>query len=304
MSKTNNSTKTEQQEHYESLISLLKYGLSFAGVVVGIITTVALWFTWSNVKDMKGDMKTELADAKESYKGTIKDLNAQISDLKKDASVTIDRIQQDARLAVSSTEDYSQKEISRISSSTKQIALNETQKQLDYIFGTDKIQNLIQNQAVKEIKNKVIDIVSEQTKNVGDISDAAAEMRAYKFSGRSRLRAYFINPKNTFDSAIAKQLYDQISADFFTIMREQADKKEVILSKYDSASLAKLRNKEFPSGTPLAGEVMNIISMVNGTQYDLFQCVWGIYELRIFTNIDFQIIDVEAVNKWYDALKK
>lgn len=69
---------------------------------------------------------------------TIKGLNDQIVDLKKDAKETISQIKYDSKEAVVSTKEYSENEISRISLSTKQAALDETQKQLSYILGLIK----------------------------------------------------------------------------------------------------------------------------------------------------------------------
>ncbi len=267
---------------------------------IATILTIALSFTYTNVKEMKDDLK----DIKSEYNNNVKDLKSQILELKTDAKETVNQIRDDSKAAVLSTKEYSENELSRISTSTRQLALTETQNQLDNIFATDKIQNMIQTNAVREIKTKVVDIVSEQTKNVGDISDAAAEMRAYKFSGRDRLRSYFINPKRSLDSLIAKQLYDQIALDFFNQTDRQVKGDKInLLQSYDSNSLQLLRSGILPKNTTLGNELPSMIKDVNGFEYALDQTIWNIYRLRIITGIDFQILDIEAVNKWYKGLK-
>ena len=211
---SNNKTESEEKLHYESLTSYLKTIVSIAGTAIGIMAGVAIYFSYSNVKDMKDDLK----EIKKDYAETVIGLHNQIVDLKKDAKETALQIKEDSRDAVNSTKEFSENEISRISVSTRQTALDETQKQLANIFETDKIKNLIQNQAVKEIKSKMTAIVDEQTQNMSAINDAASEMRIERPEGTKKLKAYFQNPVNVQDSLQAKKLYDQISQDYMEVI--------------------------------------------------------------------------------------
>lgn len=73
-------------------------------------------------------------------------------------------------------------------------------------FGTDKIQNLIQNQAVKEIKSKINDIVDEQIQNMSAINDAASEMRIGRPTGLEKLKMFFTHPLSKQDSLQEKKI--------------------------------------------------------------------------------------------------
>ncbi len=296
--------KSEEQQHYESMISFLKWGIGIAGSLIAIIAAVAITVSYNSIKDLKTDMSADLKDLKNNYSSKVDELKSQIIELKSDAKETVLQIKDDSKDAVESTKEYSEKEISRISTSTSQIALGETQKQLDNIFATDKIQNLIQTQAVKEIKSKVVDIVAEQTKEFGNISDAAAQVRAYRFSGLRKLRSYFINSRNPLDSLIAKNLYDQISIDFYNQIESQVKEEKKDFLKFDSSAIQDLRNGKLPTNQALLNEISSAISNVNSEEYDLFSCIYSIYELRILTNIKFEILDIDTVNKWYKNLKK
>lgn len=299
------SSKSEEQKHYENLTSYFKSIVQITSTTIGIITAVALFFTWSSLRDLKSDMKDDLISAKSEYTEAIAGLRSEISELKKEASTTLSRTQNESRDAIQRTMSYSKDEIHKITASTKQIAIDETQKQLNYIFGTDKIQNLIQNQAVNEVKRKVVDIIDERTKNMGDISDAAAELRAYKFSGRNRLRSYFINPKNTSDSIVARLLYEQIAKDFDKIIPENTEyDNKNLLAQIDSSSIVLLKKGILKKGSFLESQISVIMNLVNGPEYDLYQCLVGITRLRLLTGISFHILDIEGVNKWYNSINK
>lgn len=51
------NNKSEEKLHYESLTSYLKTIIGIAGTAIGIMAGVAIYFSYSNVKDMKEDIK-------------------------------------------------------------------------------------------------------------------------------------------------------------------------------------------------------------------------------------------------------
>lgn len=299
-------TKSEAQLHYESVTTFFKWAIGIAGACVSVIVAIALYSTYSNIGEMKRDMREDLKEVKTKYDNSIQELKSQISDLKQDAQLTVENIRNDSKEAVLSTKEYSQNELSRISKTTNQLAITETRNQLDNIFATDKIQNLIQTQAVKEVKNKVVEIVAEQTKNFGDISDAASEIRQYKKSARIRLMSYFLRPKNVSDSLIAKQLFDQITSDFeksFTDdIKNDPNNSNWI---FTTDGVNSLKKGEIPKDPKDEQKLWQMYSLLKeSSEYDLYQSIHTVARLRSITGLNFHLLDLERAEKWFENLKK
>ncbi len=113
--------KTTEQIQYEKLTSLFKTYAGFLTTFLTILSGLTIFFTYSDRNAIRED-----------YKQTIKELREEITELKSESKESIEKISKN-----------SEDELLRVSSTTNRIALDETQKQLTYIFGTDKIQNLI-----------------------------------------------------------------------------------------------------------------------------------------------------------------
>jgi hypothetical protein len=299
--------KTEEQQHYESLISFFKYCVTVSGIIIGVISSIAITFSYRSNKEMKDE-----------YANTLKDLTVKIDELKSDAKQTTDEIKRESKETeksikeqsydyLSSTKEYSEKEISRISSSTNAIALDETKKQLDYIFSTDKIQNLIQNQAVKEVTGKVQDIVNKQTENINDISDAAAQMRMEKPKGLKRL-LYYIKSGNAIEASTAKRLFDDIAPDFYSSYTTDTSDFGISIYPPDSILLRKtldtLRSGVLPKNNYTREQVEIWMQSLNSDFESLYQIAYIFNFIRNITRKEMAYFDFEAARDWYNSLKK
>ncbi len=289
--------KTEEQLHYESMISYAKWALGFSGSVIAAIIAFGLYFTYQDRNAMK-----------EEYTKAITDLRGQLAELKNDAEKKTDGIKNDAKDAVKSTQEYSEKEISRIKTTTNDIALQETQKNIAAIFATDKIQNLIQNQAVKEIKSKLPAIVDERTKNISKIDAAAATMISGHIEGLKLLQSYFLNPESSEDSLRAKKLYDDICMDYENRTPKMfGGSRPVNLPISDSIELRNsLRNGELPTTRLSRDAVVSIIANIKDPEnkHDLNMKAYFIYALNYATGTHFKCFEFDKINDWFNGLRK
>lgn len=292
----NNSSKpSEDKVHYQNIISYLKWGLSITGLLIAAIATVAIYFAFNSVKEIKEELRL----AKDEHNQTVKDLTEQTQHLRDDAKETVNQIRDDSRSAVQSTRDYSENELSRISASTRQVALTETQKELATIFGTDKIQQLIQNQAVAEIKSKVGEIVDDKVKNISRINDAASQMRVGLKSGLKALESYYQTSQSTYDSLMAKNLYDQITADYFRV--RSTDSIQGFDKAFDLHPLKMKGNILSDSTDKVVLE--KVIRMINREE-DLNLVSHFMLWLAKETRINFRPFEYDRINRWYDNLIK
>ncbi len=293
--------KSEEQMHYEHVLSFLKYGVSVISLMITILLSLGLAFTFNSVSDIRNELK----EVKTEYKSVVKTYIDQISDLKKDADKTVAEIKSDSKDAVLSTKEYSENELSRISNSTKQIALQETQAQLKEQFQTDKIQNLIQNQATKEIKSKVLEIVSENTSNISDISDAASAMRIQRKEGQIRLSNYFAPGNNATDSLAAKKLYDKIYSDFYNAAVQEHRDSNIPpddTGGFSSENIELMKNGFKPKGHADFDRLENwVLNIKESTE--LYAISQSIFRLSKILNKDWEIFDTDSVYDWFKRLK-
>lgn len=294
------NTKTPEQIHYENLSSFLKWGIGIAGTIIAAIASIAIYVSYSDRNSMRDE-----------YSNTIKDLRTQIVDIKNDASQTGKDVKENLRNEVLATKQYSDNELAKIQAKTSVLAIDETKKQIESIFATDKIQNIIQNQAVKEIKNKVSDIVNNETKNLSKINDAASEMRVGRIQGMDKLMYYFQHSGNYNDSTLAKNLYDQILQDYRDINLQYRDSSSKIDYYYpDSSNRALLSqikpihiiNNRFPTDPSEKNELLFLINNVNDKNNDLNLLSYYIGWLSRVTNLNFIPFQLKEINDWFNKL--
>jgi hypothetical protein len=150
-SEKNNNDHT----HYEYITKFLLWALGVTGALIATIVSIAIYVSYKDRDSMR-----------EEYSNTIKDLRGQINDIKNEASETSKNIKSDLKDEVISTKKYSQNELERIHAQTSEVALSETKKEVGDIFKSDKIKDIIENQAINEIQTKVKDIVNKETENL------------------------------------------------------------------------------------------------------------------------------------------
>ena len=284
--------KTEQQIHYESVTDYLKWAIGIAGGAITIIVAVALFVSWGSVKDMKDDYATTIKDLKEEIKDLKKDADKTVFDMTTDTKSNIDALKQEAKETVVATQDYTKNELERIEANTNDIALTETKTELAKIFGSNKIQDLIENEAVKEVKDKVQEIVFEQTKNLSRINDAASEMRIGRKQGMEKLRSHFLKPDNSLDSLTAINLYNQIIEDYVQVFNSRGTgTNPVHIKRLDDTIPTNMK--------PFIKSLVEEIQVSN----DLNEISDDIYQLNWNSETKFKPFEIEEIMAWYKHFK-
>lgn len=280
---TSNSSKSPEQIHYENLISFLKWAIGISGSIIAILASVAIFVSYGDRNSMKDE-----------YMKTIENLKIQISEIKQEAKETQQSIKNDLREEVNYSKEYSAKEISNIKIETNNLALAETKKQIDNIFATNKIQYLIEEQAVNEIKKKLPQIINEQTKNDFNINYAATNMRNGIREGERILKSYYLFPESKDDSIKAKRIYDQIC----TRYNNAAD-----LYLKDNPCVNYYNNGKLPDDKYTRQGLESVIKELNDPGTDLTRSAFLIRCLSTSAKKDFKCFEINEVNEWYNSLK-
>lgn len=252
---------------------------------------------------------------REEYATTIKDLRGQIIDIKSEASETSKNIKSDLRNEVVSTKEYSENQLNRIETQTSQLAMDETKREVENIFQSDKIQNIIQNQAIQEIKNRVSNIVYNETKNISNINDAASEMRLGRPSGMRKLKSYFEHPTNVNDSIQARRLYDRITNDYNDVFEHPTNIPNAIQNVVnDTAYMRKVAHlvpihiidNHLPKDSIEMKELRNIMLNIDNANddYDLNEVSESIYFLSKLANVHFKDFQIKEIDEWFKGLQK
>jgi hypothetical protein len=279
------SPKSTEQIQYEHLTSYAKWALVFTGTIILAITSVAIYFSYRDKEAMQ-----------EEYSKTLADLKLQIVDLKNDSKERTKTLQDDAKDAVKSYQDFSEREISRIKISTNDVALKEANRQIQEIYSTDRMQNLIEHEAVKEIKGKVSEIVDDQTRNLYKIFDAANKMRDGFPEGAKVLESFFSEGGNTGDSARARKLYDDIALKYENVSITYANN-GVFKDVMDD-------NTKMPTDKKQIEELSTFINALHDPTNDLTSIAIAISCISTMSKIHFKCFEIERIDAWYKGLKK
>ncbi|MGI4750774.1 MAG: hypothetical protein ACRYFB_09080 [Janthinobacterium lividum] len=316
---TNRRRKTEEQIHYESLASFLKWSVSITGTLIVVLASVAIYVSYSDRNAMREDYQKAITDfntqiislkneEKETVKAIKSDALESLGSINSDAKETIIAVKGNLKDEITSTNYSTQNELLRIKKETNSLALTETQKQVDNVFKSTKIQDIIENSAIKEIKQKVASLVNTSTQNLTKINDAASKIRIGLPQGIDELRSYFIKPNNPTDSSYAKGLYDRIYNDYYTIrMKDTTSIKEnfelIAGTKYTSFRII---NNKFPSNENERKTLKFFIDIIidKENKYDLNSTVMAAIFLSKIANKNFNIFEPDAILKWYNGLKK
>jgi hypothetical protein len=295
-SEKNNNDHT----HYEYITKFLLWALGVTGALIATIVSIAIYVSYKDRDSMR-----------EEYSNTIKDLRGQINDIKNEASETSKNIKSDLKDEVISTKKYSQNELERIHAQTSEVALSETKKEVGDIFKSDKIKDIIENQAINEIQTKVKDIVNKETENLSNINDAASEMRIGRKSGMYKLKSYFEGDYNVIDKLNAKKLYDRISNDYYNMTQFKTDDQDAVQNVFKDTSLLRkadlifihIINNHVPTDKEELSQLKKFMKEINNNE-DLSEVARYIFYLSRLANVDFKPFQIEKINAWFNGLQK
>lgn len=318
--RVNPMSKSDEKVHYERITKYLLWALGISGTLITGIAVCALTFTFNDRTAMRNE-----------YAGALKDFRTQISDLKNEENETLKSIKEDANQTVAITKadskdaiataktdlrdqikltnESTQNELIRIRAETYKLALTETQDQIEKIFKSNKIQDIIENQAVKEIKEKVTVLVNTSTRNLTRINDAASKMRIGLPSGAKDLKKYFTNSTNASDSGLAKELYDLITNDYNTaFLRVRKDYINYKAGEWSNLSPDysgfKIIQNTYPANQKDRDFLKLLIKIINNEndEFSLNDVASSIFIISAISNKAFKPFEINEINSWYKGL--
>ena len=299
MAVSTNQDNSQDKFEYHKITAFYEKVMYFTFGAMVLIASIVLAVTYKDRNSMREEKDKTIAE----LKSEMKDLKIELKD---DATKSLERINKNA-----------ESELYTIKSETKQLAIDETKKELSNQFANDKIQSLIKTEAIKEVKGKVTDIVDEEIGNLILISDAASQMRSGKLEGLLKLENFAKNLPNRIQRESSKALLKQISSVWQTQIGQSESGTEIYeqrikfhrldayLKKYNETipspqitndqtyinkALLKITDKEL---------ISHLVNRINNKEMDLFHLSRYIYDLSKFTNKDFKAFEIVKINDWY-----
>jgi len=142
---------TEEQKHYESLISFFKYAISITGLFLSIIISVGIWFTYTSFTDFKQEIKDNLKETKDEIKYSLDNSKKEIAKVNDVAINTTAQVKEQANNTILDIKDKATTE-----------ALIASRQKVEETFKRNNIQDLINKTAKEEIETRVDKMVKDQ----------------------------------------------------------------------------------------------------------------------------------------------
>lgn len=271
--------KSSEQIQYENLTGYFRTLVWITGIVLGIICTVAMVLSY---KDREA-MNKSLTATSDKIQKNIDDLNA-LSQTK-----------------IKATSDYAQKEIDIVGQQTKSFVNEKVNRELDYLFSSDKIQGYIRDKAVKVAKTQIADIVSEtvdpefketekEMNLIALISEAAIRLRIGIYDGYLTLKDYIDRPKTIKSKMLAINLLKKIETDY---IKSDSINVENLYGYYKNLNKDTLTQEQYLARN-------NLINVISDNTASIELKVRSIMILNKMYDLNVGIFDFEAMKLWYE----
>lgn len=312
--------KSEEQIHYESLANYLKYVVGIAGALIVAVASVAIFFTYGDRQSMneendklrtefKNQMAESRSEMKSSYYAELERFDKNIAEMKTDAKTQQLYLGDRYDKQVEDLKQSSKDQLGSITLETRRAATEQTQKEIAAIFQTDRIQKVIEQHAIGELKDKLPATLSVYVKEYPRIIEAATMMKAYLPTGEKKLKGFF-NSESIFERNTSRSVYTQIIEELFAPM--YAVNKDSIWIKASEADvgvksqLHKIIDNKYPTNPQDVNNLESLIKVLKskGDDNSLYQFAWAYVALSYISGRAFEIFNSEPVFKWYDALSK
>jgi hypothetical protein len=141
--------ENKEKSQEERIIDFFKYVVTIASSAITVIVAVSLYFTYSNLSELRNEAKQNVID----YKTTLKELNSY------------------AQQAIDKTQEQTKKQIEIISQESKNLAYSITTEKVEEAFEKNNIQLLIESTAEQKLKDKLDIIISSDLEKATKIID-------------------------------------------------------------------------------------------------------------------------------------
>ncbi len=272
MNKTPIEEKSDSQIHYEELRKFFQYLLILTVGVISIILTVAGIFFYSNMNEIKTDIKDKVGGLETSAVNTITEskklVSNSISDLRIEAS---------------------------------QIARTETIKKVEEGFRSHNITNMIDSVAKKElnsaIQKRIADLISPKMIELTRLSDIANKMRRGYRSALDEFNKFISSTEDEAIKSSALEILSRISIDYDTMTTNMINER-----KKSNLNLRGILNVD--ASIPDSLMINKIIQFIDNAN-DLSDVAFGFIILRDNYKVNIKMFDFKYFNEWKkEYLKK
>ncbi len=272
--------KSEEQIHYESLISFLKWGLSIVGTFILILVSIAVFMTYNSFSDFKKELKENINESKNQINELVKTSNAAIKENKEESNAAIKELKEQV-----------DKSIIYIRDDAKVLALSSAERKIEEAFKDKNIQKLINDAAENEIDSRLKEIVGNQTEQIQDFSYAI-----YKFNQGNRIGLDILDSIKRNSKILSLKAYAE------KIIKEKAKEYELTWTEVKCQNdgdygLLEMKRDTTELGKRKAIEKCKSIIL---TSWDLGGVAWATQLLRCITKRKFEMFDLEAVRNFKD----
>lgn len=287
--------KNFDRDHYNHLISYIKWMLGFAGVVITAILGIITYSTYASVQDYKKDVKETMTEIKDALKETKAEYLNTLKDIKKDASTQVDNLEQQVK-----------EEIPGIKESAENLAMTSVRKTLTEQFEERNIRALISQTADEQLQGQVGLIfeqkIKQRTREIDDQTTAVANLSVAIDRITSRERKWL-------DTLMSIQQYHrlQIIRNLASTLMQQKINDFKIRFKYDQnlnshdtvvwIPISHSGNKKINSVDSLVRVLVKDIS----TQEDLIDIACDFITLSKISGKAFDLYDFASVSKWFKS---
>jgi len=289
--------KTEEQKHYESVKSFLIWGVSVAGALISAVGIVIAVLTFKDRSEMKDSYEKQI----DKYAQSIRDIKTEAIQSQKETSEKSEK-------EIKYLNDISEKQLASIVSETRQSATAQTQKEIADIFKSDKIQAIIEKNAIGEIKEKLPQILVDYTQKSTPIIEGYNLMKAGQPEGIEILKSYFASV-SIFERDLAKGYYQKAYESyesFCSNINQDQFLARLRNTQITISPLNKIAGNLYPKNKADIDNVKLLTTVINnpGNQYGLYQIAMATKALSFIADKNFIFFEKDDINNWYKGLKK
>ncbi len=304
-----NQPPSEEKMHYDSLISLFKYVLGLASIIV----VIAAFFIKSSIQDIKKDIQEDVAK-----------LKPDIEKIGKDADKTLADTKESSKLSLDYTKTLSEMQVKLLALQTADAAKLEVKNKVEEAFKNNNLQTLIDATARKEVNDKLKEVVKEETDKTRDVFNYLSQIQiAFEQVGRgSRYHLDFLDSlsnyaENNMIKLFTKDLIIQKGKDYEnTYIKNIGNSKNSFFYKpisfftdsdgEDSLDTSRIKiTSRFNLVQNASNEeiIKNIVRECKKEQ-NLIDLTIMYWHLRKLTGIRFTTFDSKPVIDWYNLKYK
>jgi len=303
--KDNNSELSEEQRHYQNMISYFKWALGFTGSMMVLILTAAGILFFKDRTAFNAEIKTYLRESKE-----------QIKEMASNAQTTLKDTKDESNLLSYSLKSDAEKSIQYIREDAKSLALAEATKQVNDAFREKNIQKTIEEAANKEITSSVKEMVFDKLSSLPKILLALDRIRAGQKESYLYLESIAKNSKDPFYKSFTDSLVRSKRDEYDNSMDEIKCIKYIELFRMMSSGLSivesfNLWNKELKDKSIVDSTEEHCKKLFNEAITDaqennnLNQILIDFKVLRFFTGEKIKMFDFDILKtlKYKEGIK-